>query len=320
MFCAPCCTGERCVLVLSSKTGVAAVSVAVNVVLVLLKLAVGFAIGSVGVISEAVHSAIDLVAAVMALFAVRNSARPPDEDHHFGHGKVESLAGVAQALLIFLAALLIINEAVQKLLHGVELPAVDLGIAVMVVSTVANLAAARWVMRVARAADSMALEADAWHHTTDVLTSAGVALGLVVVRFTGLSVLDPLIAIAVALFICKAAYDITRRSLADLLDTSLPEDEQKRIRRVLDRHSEEMAEIVDYHRLRSRKAGAERHVDLHLVVKRDATVQESHELCDHLEEHLREELGPVSLNIHVEPCEEPCARCDTGCTTEKKTG
>ena len=294
---------------LSSKQGVAALSIGSNATLVVLKLAVGLTIGSVSVISEAIHSSMDLMAAVMAFFAVRASARPPDREHSFGHGKVESLSGAVEAVLIFVAALLIVNEAVQKLLQGTEMEMVDLGIAVMIVSAVANTVVSRQLMRVAKATDSLALEADAWHLTTDVLTSVGVAVGLVVVRLTGLAVLDPLIAIAVALIITKAAYDIVRRSVADLIDTSLPEEEQTRIRGILDRHVEEVREMVEYHDVRSRKSGAERHVDLHLVMQRDVTVEQSHEVCDDLEGHLQEALGNVSLQIHVEPCEPSCDQC-----------
>ncbi|MGE5617928.1 MAG: cation diffusion facilitator family transporter [Sphingomonadaceae bacterium] len=294
----------------SSKQGVATLSVVSNSLLVVLKLTVGIAIGSVSVISEAVHSGIDLLAAIMALFAVRASSRPPDDGHHFGHGKVESLSGAVEALLIFVAAILIVGEAVQKLLHGTELQAVDLGIGVMAVSAVVNTVVSRLLLSVARATDSAALEADGWHLTTDVLTSVGVALGLIAVRLTGRSELDPLIAIGVALFICKVAFDITSRSVRDLLDSSLPKEEQALIRLALDAHR---ADVVGYHRIRSRKVGAERHVDLHLVVRRDATVQESHDLCDHLEDHLRSALGSCSLGIHVEPCRGECGKCHLAC-------
>lgn len=292
----------------STKEGVACISVGLNACLVVLKIAVGIAIGSVGVISEAVHSGIDLLAAFAALFAVRTSAQPPDDQHHFGHGKAESLAGLVEAILIFLAAILIVNEAVQKLISGTELESVDLGIAVMVISTIGNLVVARWVMRVAKKTDSLALEADAWHHTTDVLTSVGVAAGLLAVKLTGLYWLDPVVAIGVALIICKAAWDITVASVRDLLDTSLPEEEQATIREVLDRHGGDM---VGYHEIRSRKAGAERHVDLHLVMNRHMTVEQSHEFCDHLESDLKQALGPLSLNIHVEPCASDCADCES---------
>lgn len=302
---------------MSSKTSVAALSIVSNTVLVNFKLAVGIAIGSVSVISEAIHSGIDLIAAIMAFFAVRVSSNPPDEEHRFGHGKAESLSGFVESLLIFVAALIIINEAIQKLLHGGELQMVEIGIGVMVVSAVVNVFVSRRLLKVAKETDSIALEADGWHLTTDVLTSAGVAAGLIVVRFTGLVVLDSLIAIAVALIILKAAFDITRRSVRDLLDSSLPLEEQALIREALEGHSEEM---VGYHKLRSRKAGGERHVDLHLVVKPDISVQESHALCNHLEGHLETALGPASVNIHVEPCNRDCESCHLECDERVKMG
>ncbi len=300
---------------LSTKEGVAGVSVGLNAVLVVLKITVGLAIGSVGVISEAVHSGIDLLAAFTALFAVRTSARPPDEEHHYGHGKAESLAGLVEAALIFVAAVLIIGESMEKLTHGTELETVDLGIGVMALSTVGNFVVARWVMRVAKSTQSMALEADALHHTTDVLTSLGVAVGLLIVRLTGLAWLDPVVAIGVALFICKAAWDITQSSLGDLMDASLPKGEQAIIRQVLDRHSRDM---VGYHEVRSRRSGAERLVDLHLVMNRNVTVQQSHDLCDHLEADLKQALGAVTVHIHVEPCAPDCTDCDSACPPRDK--
>ena len=283
---------------LSSKKSVAGLSIASNATLVILKLTAGLTIGSVSVISEAIHSSIDLLAAIMAFFAVRASAKPPDDEHRFGHGKAENLSGAVEALLIFIAALMIIYEAVQKLMYGVELESVDFGIVIMGISAVANTFVSRQLMRVAKATESMALEADAWHLTTDVLTSLGVTIGLVVVRLTGWSVLDPIIAIGVALFIFRAAFDITRRSVRDLLDASLPDEEQALIREVLDKHKGDM---VGYHEVRSRRSGSERHVDLHLVMNRNVTVQQSHDLCDHLEGDLKDALGAVTLNIHVEP-------------------
>ena len=300
---------------MSSKTRVAALSVASNTILTLLKLAVGLAIGSVSVVAEAVHSGVDLLAALIAFFAVRSSAKPPDEQHPYGHGKVENVSGTVEAVLIFLAAGLIVYEAVQKIQRGAEAPQVDLGLGVMAVSVVLNVVVSRQLLRVARATDSIALEADAYHLTTDVVTSLGVLVGLVAVKVTGWSVLDPLAAIGVAAIIAKAAWDITHRSFVDLLDRSLPEAEREIIARVLDRH---LGMMAGYHRVRSRKAGSERHVDLHLVVDGNASVNEAHALCDHLESDLQQALGPCSLTIHVEPCRKECRDCpaatdDEGC-------
>jgi len=293
-----------------SKTSVAALSVASNLSLTLLKLGIGLAIGSVSVVAEAIHSGVDLLAAVIAFFAVRTSARPPDENYPYGRGKIENVSGTVEALLIFLAAGLIVSEAIGKLVHGTELPDVDLGLAAMAVSVIANFLVSRQLFRVARQTDSVALEADAYHLTTDIATSFGVFAGLVAVRVTGLAILDPIAALGVAALIVKVAWDITRRSFVDLLDRSLPDGERALIRRVLEEHTDHLA---GFHDVRTRKAGGERHVDLHLVVSAEASVAEAHALCDHLERDLRNALGSCSLSIHVEPCRQECARCTVKC-------
>jgi len=296
--------------VFESKTSVAALSVASNLTLTLLKLIVGIAIGSVSVVAEAIHSGVDLLAAVIAFFAVRSSARPPDEKFAYGRGKVENLSGTIEAGLIFVAAGLIIYEAIGKLLHGTELPQVDLGLGVMLLSVVANFVVSRQLFRVARKTDSVALEADGYHLTTDIVTSLGVLVGLVAVRLTGLSWLDPLAALGVAALIIKAAWDITRRSAIGLMDTSLPEEERQVIAEVLRRHS---SRWVGFHQVRTRKAGPQRYIDLHLVVDAEEPIQQAHALCDDIERDLQEALRPCSLSIHVEPCQHDCARCRTQC-------
>lgn len=295
---------------LNTKTGVAGLSVASNATLVVLKLAVGLYIGSVSVIAEAIHSQMDLLAALIALFAVRASAIPPDEDHPYGHGKVENVSGTVESLLIFVAAGVIVYEAADKLMHGSQLEAVTLGLAVMGLSVVVNLVVSRRLMKVAKATDSVALEADAYHLTTDVVTSVGVFIGLLLVKLTGWAFLDPLVAIGVALIIAKAAWDITRRSFLDLLDRGLPRQDRTAIELVLGRHG---GRISNYHRVRSRKSGSDRHIDLHLVVDGKIPVAEAHDLCDQLERELREVLGACTLTIHVEPCDSDCGVCAASC-------
>ncbi len=292
-----------------SKTGVAALSVASNTTLTLTKLVVGLYIGSVSVVAEAIHSGVDLLASVIAYFAVRSSERPPDDAYPYGRGKIENVSGTIEAALIFLAAGMIIYEAVGKLTHGLELPSVDAGLVVMAISVAANATVSRLLFRVAKKTDSVALEADAYHLTTDILTSAGVLVGLVAVRLTGQAVLDPIAALVVAAMIIKAAWDITKRSFVDLLDRSLPEEERRLVAAVLKEHGDRM---VGFHQVRTRKAGPDRHVDLHLVVNADASVSESHSLCDHLEKDLKKVLGRCTLNIHVEPCRKNCTACGMG--------
>jgi len=291
---------------LQSKTAVAALSVGSNTVLTLLKLVVGLYIGSVSVVAEAIHSGVDLLASLIAFFAVRSSAKPPDESHPYGHGKFENVSGTVEALLIFLAAGLIVSEAANKILRGPELPSVDAGLAAMGVSVIANAFVSRRLLMVARATDSVALEADAYHLTTDIATSLGVFAGLLAVRFTGWVILDPLIALVVAAMIVRTAWEITRRSFVDLLDRSLPKSERELIQAVLDQH---VGQLVGYHEVRSRRAGSERLVDLHLVVSGESHVANAHALCDHLERDLHDALGPCNLTIHVEPCRGECLHC-----------
>ncbi len=286
---------------LRSKKGAAGLSVASNVMLVLFKLIVGLMTGSVSVLSEAIHSSIDLLAALIAFFSVRVSEKPPDEDHPYGHGKIENISGTVEALLILLAALYIFYEAVQKIIEGGQLEHVSLGVGIMGISAVANTFISRFLMRVANKTDSLALEADAKHLSADVLTSVGVFAGLVIVRITGLTVLDPIIAIAVSLFICKTAYDLTKRSSSGLLDAKLPQDEENVIVGILNRHC---SQFVSFHSLRSRKAGSRRHVDLHLEVDGDINVVEAHSICDHLEQEIESQLPNTEVTIHVEPASE----------------
>jgi cation diffusion facilitator family transporter len=283
----------------AAKSRAAAWSVVTCSSLVVLKLAVGFATGSIGILSEAAHSAADLVAAGMAFFAVRTAAKPADKAHPFGHGKFESLSGAVEALLIFLAAGGITAAAVHRLIEGGKVELLAAGAAVMLVSAVSNYLVSVNLFRVARATDSIALEADAWHLRTDVYTSVGVGVGMLVMLFFGsLWWIDPVAAMLIALLIIKAAVDLTRNAVAQILDRALPPEEQRLVVDLLKQH---YPQYIEFHRLRTRKAGSERHLDLHLVVPAEMTVQESHDLCDHLEADLRQLLPGTRALIHVEP-------------------
>jgi len=288
------------------KRSTARLSVASNTVLLVLKLVVGLWLGSVAILSEAVHSGIDLVAALIAWLAVRASGQPPDPEHHFGHGKYEDLSGLIEGALILVAAGLIVYESAQKLLaggDGLAVEALGAGIAVMGLSSVINWYVSSRLMRVAKATESIALESDAWHLRTDVYTSLGVFAGLVVIQLTGIVALDAVIAIVVALFILKAAYDLCSRACRSLIDERLPVEEEERIRAIIDAHGDNIAE---FHELRTRRSGPDRFVDLHLCVARSLTVEQSHGLADRLEEQIREALPRTSVVIHVEPCDACC--------------
>jgi len=281
-----------------------------NSLLILAKLGVALAIGSVAVLAEAVHSGMDLAAALIAFFSLRVAARPADQEHPFGHGKVEGISGGIEALLIFAGAGVVVMEALRSLLRGSVLGMVEWGIGVMVLSVVVNTVVSRHLLRVARREDSLALEADARHLTTDVYTSLGVLVGLALVRATGVEVLDPLVALAVAGLILRTAYRLVGRAYRDLIDTRLPEAEEATIRESIEEH---MGEMVGFHDLRTRKSGRERYIDLHLVVARHVSVEEAHRLADHLEEDIMSRLPHSSVTIHIEPCNYVPGQCPVRC-------
>jgi cation diffusion facilitator family transporter len=287
------------------KQRAAQFSVFSNTCLTAFKLVVWTITGSVSILSEALHSGIDLVAAVMAYAAVRRSRHPADADHQFGHGKFESLSGLAEGALIMVAVVMIAWSALDRVFtHHSPLAHPGLGMLVMAVSAVVNVFVSRMLFRVARKSDSVALEADAWHLRTDVWTSLGVLVGMAAISLgrrlgvAGIDALDPVIALGVAAVITNAAWDIMARSWGHLVDHSLPQEEISLIETLLQDHYPELA---GYHRLRTRKAGAQRYIDLHVVVPGEESVARAHFLCDHLETDLKLLLREAEVLIHVEP-------------------
>jgi cation diffusion facilitator family transporter len=283
------------------KKFTAGLSVASNTILVVGKLIIGIIIGSVSVISEAVHSGMDLVAAVIAYFAVREAGKPPDKLHPFGHGKAESISGAFEGLLIFIAIIIIAYQAIHKLIIGSEVVSLNLGLFIMAISAILNTIVSRQLFKVAKKSESLALEADALHLSTDILTSAGVFFGLLLIRITGFNILDPIIALCVAIVIGRAAYDIIKRSVKDLMDESISDVELSIIRDILNTHR---SLFIDFHDLRSRKTGNIREIDLHLVQSKEISLDEAHKVCDHIEEELKAKIPRVHITIHVEPFED----------------
>ena len=282
------------------KIAAAQLSVVSNTLLVALKLAIGLMTGSVAVLSEAVHSATDLIAALIAYFAVRASTAPPDETHPYGHGKMESVSSMVEALLVIGAGVYIVVEAVQALRQEHPNPALGWGVAVMALSAVVNSLVARRLFTVARRADSSALEADAHHLSIDVWTSIGVVVGLGLVALTGWHWLDPMVGIVVAVFIFLTGWQIARGALLPLLDVRLPESELRAITGVLDGDPR----ILSWHKLRTRKSGATRHIDVHIQVDDSLSLRVAHELTEELEDQMRDTLPSVEVMIHTEPFEE----------------
>jgi cation diffusion facilitator family transporter len=280
-----------------SKAGAAKVSVFSNTFLVLTKLAVGLFTGSISVISEAAHSAVDLLAAMIAYYAVTHSDKKPDRNHAYGHGKIENISGAVEAVLIVVAAVWIIYEAGHKL-TAQELPKdLEYGIVIMVLSIVLNYYVSNRLFKVAKSTQSHALEADALHLQADIWTSIGVLAGLIAIKVTGLYWLDPVIAIVVALIIFKAGYDMTRKSMRELTDAALPYEDQKMIRDIIENHPK----VNDFHNLRTRRSGSKRMVDVHILLAADLTLQESHDVCDELEGRIKSLFTPCDVTIHQEP-------------------
>ena len=290
----------------STRSGAVKFSLAIVIGLIVFKVVVGVITGSISVIAQAVDSFLDLLAIVITFFAVIIATKPADENHPFGHGKVENMAAIAQAMLIFTAGGLIIYSAVRRIITGAAIELTEAGIGVMLVSIIASIFLSRHLLRVSRATDSIALEASARNIAADVYSAAGVLVGLVVIRFTGLSIIDPIIALLVSLIILKAAYDVLRKSFGGLIDVKLPEAEENVIRSAIMEHA---GELVDFHELRTRKAGSQRYIDLHLVMPKDISVEEAHRMCDHLEQDIEGKLQQASVTIHVEPCSEECEEC-----------
>ncbi|MDD5569976.1 MAG: cation diffusion facilitator family transporter [Bacteroidales bacterium] len=305
------------------KVGVARLSVISNLILVLFKLVIGLIIGSVAVISEAIHSAIDFLASVIALFAVKESNKPPDVKHPFGHGKFENISGAIEAFLIFVAAGWIISESIDKLMNPSEIENIQLGIYIMLISSLVNIFVSRRLFKIGKESDSIALKADAWHLLTDVYTSLGVGVGLGIIALIGyflpglnVTWLDPVIAITVALFIVKAAYDLTVQSVSGLLDSSLPKEEVEKAIEII---NSIRPEIYSFHNFKTRKAGAERFVEFHLIVDSKMTVQNSHDICDEITKRIKEELSNTVVMIHTEPCDNSCKKkCLDNCEVKKK--
>lgn len=302
----------------NAKSKAAAFSILSNSILVGLKLVVGIAIGSVSVLSEAIHSGVDLLAALIAWVAVREADKPADKEHPFGHGKWENVSGTIEALLIFVAALWIAWEAIHKLIHPAPMERVGWGVIVMGVSSLANFAISTYLLKVAKRTDSIALEADAMHLRADVVTSLGVMAGLAVMWLgrqwmpqSDLRWVDPVAALGVAGLIFKAAWDLTRQAARDLVDASLPEDEEEWIR-------EQVLSLGDslrgYHQLRTRKSGSNRFIEVHLAINADISVGESHSTGKLLTNRINERYHNADVNIHIDPCDGSCkAKCLAGC-------
>jgi len=297
--------------VLATKENIAKIAIGAISSLIAIKVVASILTGSIAIRADATHSAIDLVGLVIGYIGIRISGKPPDERHPFGHGKAESIASAIIAGLMFVAVGIFSYQAVNRLITGTVLELVTVGIYITAAAIAINATIAWQALRVARTTDSIALEASARDMLADVWSSCAVLVGLILVRQTGISIIDPIVALVVAGLIARTAYLIMRKSFGGLMDTTLPKAEEEAIRSYL---MEQSSQIVSFHALRTRKAGNQRFIDLHLVMPKNVTLEEAHLTCDHLEQDIKDRLKRTNITIHVEPCSEECEQCTVSCS------
>lgn len=282
-----------------TKSGAAALSIASNALLIAIKLAAGAITGSIAILTEAIHSLIDLVASVVAFVSVRKADEPADADHPYGHEKVESLAATIEGLLILVGAGVIVYEATHRLVVGAEVETLGVGIAVMGFSVLANLAVSSVLSRQARVHESPALAGDAAHLRADAATSAGVLLGLVIVAITGNAAFDSITALVVSGAIVSAGIRIVRHSSGVLVDEALPSEEMDRIETAI--ATARTPEVVGYHKLRARRAGRRRYIDLHVQYRAGTSLERAHELTHAMRDSIEVAIPNAEVLIHAEP-------------------
>ena len=277
-------------------------SLAAAAVIIVLKAGAYWITGSVGLLSDALESLVNLVAAVVAVIVLVIVARPADADHQYGHDKAEYFSSGLEGGLILVAAIAIAVAAIERLINPRPLEHLGLGLGLSVVASILNFIIARILLSAGRRHDSITLEADGHHLMTDVWTSAGVLIGVGLVALTGLLWLDPVVALIAAGKIVWTAIDLIKRSALGLMDTALPPDEQAHIKGVLDRYR---AEGIEYHALRTRRSGARRFISLHVLVPGAWSVQRGHDLAENMEDEMRARLANATITTHLEPLEDP---------------
>jgi len=277
------------------------------VALASVKFVIGVLSGSLGVLSSAFDSLGDIFMSAVNFLSIRKSMEPPDRTHPYGHGKVETLATVFQAVVIAGTGLWVVAEGIHRLVEKRVPESADAGIAVMAVALVASWFISRRIRKAGEETGSSALVADSLHFATDVYTNAGILVSLVVFRFAGWAWLDPGVALLVGAYILFAAGKLFVSAIQDLLDRGLPEETVEQVRKIIEGHR---PMLVDFHDLRTRRAGSEKHVDFHVVVCREYKLEDAHRVADHLEKEVRLSLGNVHVVTHVDPCALECPGMD----------
>lgn len=288
-------------------------SIAAAVVTILLKFYAYYVTGSMGLLSDALESFVNLFAAIFALIMLNLAHKPADEGHEFGHGKAEYFSSAIEGALILVAAFSIIYSAVPRIINPTELENINTGLIFSLGASLLNLAVGLTLIKNGKKHNSLILEADGRHLLTDVWTSVGVIVGIVLVKFTGWLVLDPIIAIVVALNIIYTGYKLISRSASGLMDSSIPETDLQKITHYLD-----SLEEIEYHSLMTREAGIRKFVSFHLLVPGEWSVKQGHDYADLVEEHIEKMFdGPTTVTTHLEPVEDPASMNDIGIDRRK---
>lgn len=299
----------------ATRVGAVRLSLAAISGLIALKVVVAIITGSLSILAQAADSFLDLFGGLITLFAVSVSVRPADEEHPFGHGKVEDIGAIGQAILIVVAAGLIFYSAIQRIVVGAAVELTEAGMGVMAVSILVSVFLSRHLLKVARNVESSAMEAIACNISADVYSAAAVLVGLLIVHFTALNILDPILAMLVSLYILKVAYDVLTRAFTELVDVRLPEAEENLIKSIIKEH---YSQLASFHDLRTRKSGRQRYIELHIVVPRGTHVEEAHDLTEHLTQDIQKKLKHASLTIHIDPCPTECEKCPEVCDLQPK--
>ena len=294
------------------KKTVAVLSITSNVTLSVLKIITGILSGSLSIISEAVHSLSDFFASVLTFFSVMKSSQPADSDHPYGHGKYEDMAGFIEGLLIIFASLFIVCEATKKIVFGINITAEnDFGIAVMFIAVILNICVSSLLFKVAKETNSISLYADGEHLRTDVYSSLGVLIGLILIKITGYTILDPIIAILVAMVIFRAGYSISKKAAGNLLDHSLPKDNIDKIKQIINAYA---GATLKRNSIKTRQVGPTKDIDMILQFPESTTICECHKICDEIEKQIRELYPNCTISIHSEPicykknCKKACEK------------
>ena len=282
------------------KQFVAGLSITSNVILSVLKIITGIMSGSLSIISEAIHSLSDFLASVLTFFSVLKSSKPADTDHPYGHGKYEDMAGFIEGVLIILASIFIIYEAAKKIVFGIDMDTENiLGMAVMLVAVFFNIIVSSLLFKVAKESNSISLYADGEHLRTDVYSSLGVLIGLILIKITGYSVLDPVIAILVAVIIFRAGYTISKRAASNLLDHSLPEENIDKIKQIISAYKDSVT--LKKGSLKARQVGPTKDIDMILQFPENTSICDCHKICDEIENRIQLLYPNCSISIHAEP-------------------